>query len=375
MGSAPKFRVHDMSLATPASQRLPVTILTGFLGAGKTTLLRHLIQQPELSDAAVIINEFGTVSLDHDLIEKTDGDVVEVKGGCLCCTVRGDLVEALHELLEKRSAGKIKAFNRVVIETTGLADPAPILHTFMSDPLAWDKFRLDGVVTVVDGVNGDATLDNHEEAVKQAAVADRLLVTKSDLGNTDALTARLHALNPAAPILHVANGEIAPKEILNVGPFDPAAKGAQVEAWLKAEAYGHEKHEHHDHGHHHHDHHENHDVTRHDEHIRSFSYVRDNPVKLDSLNFLLQLLAMMRGPDLLRVKGIVNVDGQGDTPAVIHGVQHVFHPITWLKQWPSADKRTRLVFIVRDITEQQIKELMESLDDGDVSDATQAARA
>lgn len=370
----PKFQVHDMSLATPAAQRLPVTILTGFLGAGKTTLLRHLIQQPELSDAAVIINEFGTVSLDHDLIEKTDGDVVEVKGGCLCCTVRGDLVEALHGLLEKRALGKIKAFNRVVIETTGLADPAPILHTFMSDPLAWDKFRLDGVVTVVDGVNGDATLDNHEEAVKQAAVADRLLVTKSDLADTSALIARLHTLNPAAPIVAVANGEIAPDEILNLGPFDPAAKGAQVEAWLKAEAYARED-QHHGHHHDHHHGHHHHDVTRHDDHIRSFSYVRDNPVKLDSLNFLLQLLAMMRGPDLLRVKGIVNVEGQPETPAVIHGVQHVFHPITWLKQWPSADRRTRLVFIVRDITEQQIKELMESLDDGDISDATQGAKA
>jgi G3E family GTPase len=370
------------SYATDPAQRLPVTILTGFLGAGKTTLLSHLIRQPELSNAAVIINEFGAVSLDHELVEKTDGDIVEVKGGCLCCTVRGDLVEALRGLMEKRADGKIKAFDRIVIETTGLADPAPILHTFMSDALAYDKFRLDGIVTVVDAVNGAATLDAHEEAVKQAAIADRILVSKSDLAEAQDLTSRLRALNPAAPILKIAHGKIAPTEILNLGPFDPAAKGEQVEAWLRAEAT--ESHDpHHDHGHHGHEHHGHHpdhvhaapDINRHDDKIRAFTFVRNTPVKIDSLQFLLQLLAMMRGPDLLRVKGIVNVEGEPNTPAVLHGVQHVFHPVTWLSQWPSADRRTRLVFIVRDITEQQIAELMDSLDDGDVADATTAARS
>ena len=352
-----------MTLATPAADRLPVTVLTGFLGAGKTTLLNHLIQQPQLSNAAVIINEFGEVSIDHDLVEKTDGDIVEVKGGCLCCTVRGDLVDALHGLMKRRAQGSIKAFDRVVIETTGLADPAPILHTFMSDPLAFDKFRLDGVVTLVDAVNGLATLAAHDEAVKQVAVADRLVLTKADLPDAAAtlaaLTARLHALNPGATLIQAAQGRVDPAAILNVGPFDPAAKGAQVEAWLAAEAVAP-----------HHHHHGHSDVNRHDARIRAFCFLREAPVRIDSLQFLLQLLAMMRGPDLLRVKGIVNVEGAPETPAVLHGVQHVFHPVTWLPRWPGADRRTRLVFIVRDITEQQITELMDSLNDEDVNTAT-----
>ncbi len=350
-----------MTLGTPAAERLPVTIITGFLGAGKTTLLNHLIRQPELSTAAVIINEFGAISLDHELVEKTDGDIVEVKGGCLCCTVRGDLVQALHDLLLKRQKGDVRKFDRVIIETTGLADPAPILHTFMADPLAYDKFRLDGIVTVVDAVNGAATLDAHEEAFKQAAIADRLLVSKADLADPAPLIERLTSLNPGARIIPVSNGKLAPAEILNIGPFDPKAKGDDVEDWLRAEA-----------AHHHHHHH--HDVNRHDAHIRAFTYTREAPVQIDSLQFLLQLLATMRGPDLLRVKGIINVADQPNTPAVIHGVQHVFHPVTWLKAWPSADRRTRLVFIVRDITEEQIADLMESLDDADVADATAVAR-
>jgi G3E family GTPase len=359
-----------MSFATPAAERLPVTVLTGFLGAGKTTLLRHLIRQPEMANAAVVINEFGAVSLDHELVERIDGDVVEVKGGCLCCTVRGDLVEALHGLLRKRAAGAIKAFDRVVIETTGLADPAPILHTFMADALAFDKFRLDGVVTVIDAVNGNATLDAHEEAVKQAAVADRILVSKTDLADADALTARLRTLNPGATIVAVAHGAVAPADILDLGPFDPAAKGSQVEAWLRLETGPPDRDPHHDHDHRH----APHDINRHDDRIRAFSYVRETPVKIDSLQFLLQLLATMRGPDLLRVKGIVAVEGEPERPAVLHGVQHVFHPVTWLDRWPSADRRTRLVFIVRDITERQIADLMESLDDADIADATSAAR-
>ncbi|TAL02702.1 MAG: GTP-binding protein [Rhodospirillaceae bacterium] len=360
------------TLGTPPAERLPVTLLTGFLGAGKTTLLSHLIRDPAMSNAAVIINEFGAVSLDHDLVERVDDDIVEVSGGCLCCTVRGDLVRALHDLMLKRTQGQIKAFDRVVIETTGLADPAPILQTFMTDPLAFDKFRLDGVVCVVDGVNGDGTLDDHEEAVKQAAVADRILLTKTDLPEaaaySTALSARLKQLNPGATLLPVAHGRIDARQILNVGPFDPAAKGAQVEDWLRAEAYGHGDHaghEHHDHDHAHHP-----DVNRHDAHIRAFCFVRETPVKIESLQFLLQLLATMRGPDLLRVKAIVNVEGNPDTPAVMHGVQHVLHPVTWLKAWPSDDRRTRVVFIVRDITEDQITGLMESLADDDLAAAT-----
>jgi G3E family GTPase len=347
---------------------LPATIITGFLGAGKTTLLNHLVRDPAMANAALIINEFGSISLDHDLVEKTMGDIVEIKGGCLCCTVRGDLVQALHDLMLKRVRGEIKAFDRVVIETTGLADPAPILHTFMADPLAFDKFRLDGVVCVVDAVNGNATLDIHLEALKQAAVADRILLTKTDLPEAAPmnaeLTERLKTLNPGADIIRVQHGQAPASAILNIGPFDPAAKGEQVEAWIRAEAYG--EHHHHDHDHHH----AAQDVNRHDDHIRAFCYTSNTPVKVETLQMLLQLLATMRGEDMLRVKGIINVEGEPDSPAVIHGVQHLLHPVTRLKAWPSADRRTRIVFIVKDeITEEQITTLLNSLSVPDDEDA------
>ncbi|MBL8631011.1 MAG: GTP-binding protein [Rhodospirillaceae bacterium] len=351
---------------TSSSDKIPVTILTGFLGSGKTTLLSHLIRQPALSNAAVIINEFGEISLDHELIEKTDGDVVEIQGGCLCCTVRGDLVKALHDLMLKRTQGTVRAFDRIVIETTGLADPAPILQTLMSDPLAFTKFRLDGIITTVEAVNGAATLDAHEEAVKQAAVADRMILTKLDMAADAALEARLKKLNPGAGFIKADHGRIDPTLILNLGPFNAKAKGADVEAWLKAEAY-HDAHEHHDHEHNHghdHDHHhehDHHDVNRHDDHIQAFCFTHDKPIEQAKLQFFLQLLVMLRGPDLLRVKGLVNVADRPNEPAVIHGVQHIFHPLTWLERWPSADTRTRIVFIVRDIAPKQITELMTSL--------------
>jgi G3E family GTPase len=337
---------------TGAAARIPVSVLTGFLGSGKTTVLSHLVRTGALADAAVIINEFGAVSLDHELVERTDGDIMEIKGGCLCCTVRGDLVEALGALLARRESGAIRAFDRVVIETTGLADPAPVLHTLVNEPVAFAKFRLDGVITAVDAVNGGATLDAHEEAVKQAAVADRLLITKLDLAeNAEGLRARLARLNPGARQIEVRHGHVDAAALFGIGPFDPEAKGEQVLGWMRDEAYGHG----HDHAHH--------DTDRHDDHIRSFSLVTETPISKMRLNFFTQLLGLMRGPDLLRVKGLINVAERPDTPAVIHGVQHVFHPITWLKSWPSADRRSRIVFIVRGMERGQIEELLKALID------------
>jgi len=351
-------------MPNPHLDRLPVTVLTGFLGSGKTTVLNHLVRTGVLTNAAIIINEFGEISLDHELVERTDGDVFEIKGGCLCCTVRGDLIAALRNLLERSARGEIRRFDRVVIETTGLADPAPVLHTLINEPLCFAKFRLDGVLTTVDAVNGASTLDRHEEAIKQVAMADRLLLTKTDLADTAALRARLAALNPGAPVIDVINGNVRPEMLFDVGPFDPATKDARVAAWLNTEAYTHDNH----HGHHHH----HHDVNRHDDRIRAFCLTSDAPISQMRLTFFTQLLGMMRGEDLLRVKGLVNVSDRPGEPAVIHGVQHVFHPITWLKAWPSDDKRSRIVFIVRDIERAQIEELMASLVDQPAKESTNA---
>ena len=221
---------------TAAEERIPVTVLTGFLGSGKTTLLNKLLRRPELSDTAVIINEFGEIGLDHLLVEKSNEDgMVTLNSGCLCCTVRGDLVRTMSELFLKRSKGEVTPFKRMVVETTGLADPAPILHTLMTDPLLASRYRLDGVVTTVDGVNGGSTLDNHEEAIKQAAVADRLLLTKVDIAEAPKLADlkhRLAHLNPGATAISISGGEIDPNKILNAGLYNPDTKTADVKRWL-----------------------------------------------------------------------------------------------------------------------------------------------
>src|SRR4051812_6695940 len=237
---------------TAAEERIPVTVLTGFLGSGKTTLLNKLLRRPELADTAVIINEFGEIGLDHLLVEKSDDEgMVTLNSGCLCCTVRGDLVRTMSELFLKRAKGEVTPFKRMVVETTGLADPAPILHTLMTDPLLASRYRLDGVVTTVDGVNGASTLDNHEEAVKQAAVADRLLLTKVDIADAaplEDLKHRLQHLNPGAVAISISDGEIDPNANLNAGLYNPDTKTADVKRWLHEEAYEGS----HDHGHHHH---------------------------------------------------------------------------------------------------------------------------
>ncbi len=337
---------------------IPVAILTGFLGAGKTTLLNFLLKDPFLANAAVIINEFGDVGIDHLLVEKSDDNIVEMASGCLCCTIRGDLINTMYDLLARRNRGEIKSFDRMVIETTGLADPAPILHTLMSDDGLLRACRLEGVITVVDAFNGMATLDAHAEAVKQVAVADRIVLTKVDLlsgregeDTLFAIIARLRKLNPAARLLTTHRNEATAERLFTMSLYDPATKTVDVQKWLAAEAYGKRHHHHH------------HDVSRHDDHIRSFSFTEKEAISPQGLELFLELLKSYHGENMLRMKGIVKVSDDPLRPVILHGVQHVFHPPVRLETWPDGDERTRLVFIVKDIDKAMIEGLFRAFTD------------
>lgn len=333
-----------------AERRLPVAVVTGFLGSGKTTLINRLLRHPRMADAAVVVNEFGEIGLDHHLVASSSENIVLLNSGCLCCTVRGDLVDTLRDLVVKRDKGEVPPFSRVVIETTGLADPAPVIQTLMTLPVV-RRYRLDSVVTTVDAVNGGATLDAQSEAVKQAAIADRLLITKSDLAAADTVTElreRLRALNPGATLLAVVSGNVDPAELFDRGCFDAQTKTVEVQSWLRAEAYGDTV------GHHHHDH-------RHDG-ISSFCLVYDQPLEWRTVAAWLDLLAQHRGPNLLRVKGILNIEGR-ERPIVLNAVQHLFHPPLELDAWPDADRRSKMVFIVRDISRREISDSFDALRD------------
>ena len=362
--------VAEAQVNEPPAERLPVSVITGFLGSGKTTLLKHLLAQPEMGETAVIINEFGEVGLDHLLVEKAEDDTILLESGCLCCTIRGDLIDAMRRLFKRRAKGEIPPFKRVVIETTGLADPAPILHTLMQDPILTSVYRLDGVIATVDAVNGETQMDRQMEPVKQAAVADRLLITKSDLVDPqrlEALQQRLRRLNPAAPIQQVIGGAVAPTSLFNAGLYNPETKSLDVQRWLKEEAYAdphmHEHHHHNHDQHHGHDHGHGLDRNRHDDHIRAFCLTRDVPLDWAKFCNWIDMLTATRGPDLLRIKGVLNVAGESQ-PIAIHGVQHLFHPPVLLPEWTGEDRRSRLVFITRDLDQAFLAESLAAfLDD------------
>ena len=339
-------------ISTEPTALIPVTLLTGFLGSGKTTVLNHVLKQPGMAATAVIVNEFGEIGLDHLLVERSSEDVVLLNSGCLCCTVRGDIVDTLTNLFVDRVKGKVPFFTRVAIETTGLADPAPILHTLMTDPIVAARYVLDGVVTTVDAVNGAGSLDRQPEAVKQAAVADRLLLTKTDIaepGARQAIEARLKELNPSAAIVSVAQGAIDSALLFNIGFYDPTTKSLDVRRWLRDESFEGDHGQDVGHGH------EHPDVNRHDDRIRAFCITREQPISWAALSTWLDGLAAMRGDDLLRLKAIVALSDRPDQPVVLHGVQHLFHPPVLLPEWPSEDRRTRMVFITRDLPRETIE--------------------
>jgi G3E family GTPase len=356
--TSPRYAQHERSADSVRPERsgsevegrtdsvIPITVITGFLGSGKTTLLAHLLRQPEMRRTAVIMNELGAVGLDHDLIETSDESFVQLSNGCLCCRVRSDLVLTLGDLAARRSAGTVPPFERVVIETTGLADPAPILHALMSDRDVPEIFSLDAVVTTVDALCGLATLDAHEEARRQAAVADMLLITKTDISDAhaEALTERVRAMNPDAPIVPIAGGAIELGALFGArtrsrAPLDrPGGLERTFAEPLMPFAHARDRND-----------------------IGSCCIVRDEPLHAATLPLLVEALARNCGADLIRMKGLVNVAGI-DSPAVMHGVQHVYHAPEWLERWPSGDRRTRLVFIGRNIGERWARTLLETID-------------
>lgn len=343
---------------------IPILILTGFLGSGKTTFLNQVIQNPALGDALVMINEFGEIGLDHLLVETIDRDMMLLSSGCLCCTIRGELIDMLEDLLRRRDNQRIKAFDRIIIETTGLADPAPILHSIIQHPYLKLRFYVESLITIADATNVDWQIVDHPEAAKQIAMADRILISKSDLATEpDAaatLNFKLQKLNPGAPISDTKESASNPAELLSA-TYDADGKSKNVLSWLNAGALenrtatGEPAHIH-EHSHEHaHDH--THDRNRHSDTIRAVCLRSAQPVTATALDMFLEMVRQLHGASLLRVKGLVATTEAPGKPLIIHGVQHVFSPPQQLDRWPDEDHGSRLVFILRDLDPEHLRGL------------------
>jgi G3E family GTPase len=316
---------------------VPVTVVTGFLGSGKTTLINRALRDPALARALVIVNEFGAIGIDHALIAHSRDAVLLLENGCLCCAVRGDLIDALARLHERRNRVPEAWFDRVVIETSGLAEPASLADMLDSVPRLAACYALAGFVVTVDAVNGEATLEAHDVALRQVALADRLVVTKTDLlpeadraRSLAALERRIRALNPAAHWQPAAEGAAACLEAAAAG----AARGPDVLAGALPHS---------------------HDAGR----IRQFCLVRDEPIDDDALAMFLESLERAAGPNLLRVKGLLNLASRPDRPAVLHGAQKLVHRLEWLERWPDADRRSRIVFLTVDVPAAEVAEMLD----------------
>jgi len=342
--------------------RIPVTLVTGFLGSGKTTLINAGLKSPDLSKTVVVVNEFGEVGLDHQLYASSNDAVVVLENGCLCCTVRTDLIATLNSLYHDRARGDLPDFNNVVIETTGLAEPGPVLQAFLSEPTLDGLYRVVNVVTVVDAMNWEATSKNHDEALRQVALADDILISKLDMKGDDnfaELSSQLKAMNPAAKIARVDLRSEAVAPLLMHKGFDAADPMADPSDWLSIsnyEAYAQKLAEA--------DGVKDQTVPSHlaAKGIESFVLTRSNPLSREELQFLLDGITQNLGPSLLRVKGLINIREEPGKPAVVQGVQHLLHNLTWLEKWPSADERTRIVFITQGMARNDLNDMIELLD-------------
>jgi G3E family GTPase len=352
--------------------RIPVTLVTGFLGSGKTTLINAALRSNELARTVVIVNEFGEVGLDHQLFASSSDSVVVLENGCLCCTIRSDLVGTLNSLYHARQAGEIPAFDNVVIETSGLAEPGPVLQAFLSEPTLDGLYRVSSVLTLVDAVNWPGTSKAHEESVRQVALADQIRITKLDMvtGDRQNGSARmrldLRRINPSAEIAEVDWSSDVVAKLLTSSGFDAANSQADPRPWLNMEAYQDTAHDHvgcDGDDHHGHDHTRqalSHHLER--KGIENFVLTRGNPFVREEVQFLLDGIAQNLGPALLRVKGLVNIAEEPGRPAVIQGAQHLLHTMTWLDRWPDGDHRTRIIFITQGIPKENLKDIIDLLD-------------